>query len=55
MPETQSTLFPQESELKAWDEISGRLTETDITKITPIEALNLLHYLQSKALEVRNR
>ena len=55
MPQTQSPLFPQEKELQAWDEISRRLSETDITKITPIEALNLLHYLQSKALEVKNR
>ena len=55
MPQKQSSLFPEDGSLKAWDEIRTRLSEIDITQITPIEALNLLHYLQRKTLEFEPR
>ena len=55
MPQNQPSLFPQEQELRIWDEIRSRLSEVDISGITPIEALNLLHYLQNKTMELKSR
>jgi DNA mismatch repair protein MutS len=45
----QKNLFPEDEELKVWDEIRDRLMEIDIEKITPLEALNILHYLKHKS------
>lgn len=53
MPSVQASLFPQESELKIWDEIKKRLNELDISQLTPLEALNILHYLQRKSAEIQ--
>jgi len=55
LPQIQASLFPQESELKVWDEIRDRLSEINISEITPIEALNILHYLQHKTLDLKTR
>ena len=49
IPETQKNLFPEDAELKVWDEIRERLKEIDISTITPLEALNILHYLKHKS------
>jgi DNA mismatch repair protein MutS len=53
MPSVQTSLFPQESELKIWDDIKKRLGEIKISELTPLEALNILHYLQRKADEIQ--
>jgi len=42
-------LFPEDMELKVWDEIRDKLKEIDISGITPLEALNILQYLKSKS------
>ncbi len=49
LPQEQKNLFPEDAELKVWDEIRDRLMEIDIEKITPLEALNILHYLKHKS------
>jgi len=49
IPEKQKVLFPDDKELKVWDEIRNKLKEIDITKMTPLEALNILHYLKHKS------
>ncbi|MCK5221010.1 MAG: DNA mismatch repair protein MutS, partial [Candidatus Aminicenantes bacterium] len=49
VPEKQKILFPDDKELKVWDEIREKLKEIDITKMTPLEALNILHYLKHKS------
>jgi DNA mismatch repair protein MutS len=49
VPESQKNLFPEDAELKVWDEIREKLKEIDISKITPLEALNILHYLKHKS------
>jgi DNA mismatch repair protein MutS len=49
MPESQKTLFPEDEELKVWDEIRERLKEIKIETITPLEALNTLHFLKHKS------
>jgi len=49
IPEKQKTLFPDDKELKVWDEIRDKLKEIDITKMTPLESLNILHYLKHKS------
>ncbi len=49
IPKMQKSLFPEDEELKVWDEIREKLKEIDITKITPLEALNILHYLKHKS------
>ncbi|MCP4156150.1 MAG: DNA mismatch repair protein MutS [bacterium] len=49
MPKMQKSLFPEEAELKLWDEIREKLKEIEITTITPLEALNILHYLKHKS------
>jgi len=49
LPEIQTNLFPEDAELKIWDEIRERLAEIEISTITPLEALNILHYLKHKS------
>jgi DNA mismatch repair protein MutS len=49
IPQSQKTLFPEDAELKVWDQIRECLKETDIEKITPLEALNTLHFLKHKS------
>jgi len=49
VPERNKTLFPENSELKVWDEIREKLKSIDITKMTPLEALNALHFLKVKS------
>jgi len=49
IPSRQKNLFPEDAELKVWDEIRDKLKEIDITNITPLEALNILHYLKHKS------
>jgi len=48
-PEKQQKLFPDHRELEIWDEIREKLKEIDISKMTPLEALNILHYLKHKS------
>ncbi|MEN8223125.1 MAG: DNA mismatch repair protein MutS [Acidobacteriota bacterium] len=48
-PEKQKKLFPDDKELKIWDEIREKLKEIDISKMTPLEALNILHYMKHKS------
>lgn len=49
VPKSQKTLFPEDEELKVWDEIRERLKEINIETITPLEALNTLHFLKHKS------
>jgi DNA mismatch repair protein MutS len=49
LPEEQKNLFPEDAELKVWDEIREKLKEIDISNITPLQALNTLHYLKHKS------
>jgi len=36
-------------ELKVWDEIRDKLKEIDISRLTPLEALNILQFLKTKS------
>jgi hypothetical protein len=36
-------------ELKIWDEIREKLKEIDISRLTPLEALNILQYLKNRS------
>ena len=47
LPE-QKSLF-DDQEFKIWDEIRKKLLDIDISNITPLEALNILHFLKHKA------
>ncbi len=49
MPAKQKKLFPDDEELKVWDDIREKLKEIDISNITPLESLNILHYLKHKS------
>jgi DNA mismatch repair protein MutS len=49
VPQSQKNLFPEDEELKVWDEIRERLKEINIETITPLEALNTLHFLKHKS------
>lgn len=49
IPERNKPLFPENNELKIWDEIREKLKSIDISKMTPIEALNILHFLKVKS------
>jgi DNA mismatch repair protein MutS len=53
LPFVQQQLFPEDDELKIWDEIRDRLKEIEIDKITPLEALNTLHYLKHKSNKLK--
>ena len=48
-PTASATLFPEDMELKVWDEIREKLKEIDIACLTPLEALNLLQSLKTKS------
>jgi len=48
-PPQNAGLFPEDMELKVWDEIRDKLKEIDIASITPLEALNILQFLKSKS------
>ncbi len=54
VPASQKTLFPEDAELKVWDEIRERLKQIQIEKITPLEALNTLHFLKHKSSNFAN-
>jgi len=45
----QQKLFTNKEEIKIWDEIREKLKELDITTMTPLEAMNILHYLKHKS------
>jgi DNA mismatch repair protein MutS len=49
IPKVQKNLFPEDAELRIWDEIREKLKEIDISRITPLEAMNILHYLKHKS------
>ncbi len=49
VPAASAGLFPEDMELKVWDEIRDKLKEVDIARLTPLEALNILHFLKSKS------
>jgi len=49
IPAKAGTLFPDDAEFKTWDEIRKKLDEVDISNITPLEALNILHYLKHRS------
>ncbi len=48
-PPRARSLFPEDRELRVWDEIRGKLAELDIARLTPLEALNLLHVIKLKS------
>jgi DNA mismatch repair protein MutS len=45
----QQNLFSEDAEFKIWDEIREKLKDVDITRITPLEALNILHFLKRRS------
>ncbi len=49
VPDAGPGLFPEDMELKVWDEIRDKLKEIDIASITPLEALNILQFLKTKS------
>jgi hypothetical protein len=49
MPTMDASLFPEDMELKVWDEIREKLKEIDIARLTPLEALNILQFLKTKS------
>jgi len=49
MPAQGLSLFPEDMEIKVWDEIRDKLKEIDISSITPLEALNILQFLKTKS------
>ena len=49
MPAIEASLFPEDMELKVWDEIRDKLKEIDISRLTPLEALNILQFLKTKS------
>ena len=48
-PPQNAGLFPEDMELKVWDEIRDKLKEVDISRLTPLEALNILHFLKDRS------
>jgi DNA mismatch repair protein MutS len=48
-PPQNAGLFPEDMEMKVWDEIRDKLKEVDISRLTPLEALNILQFLKSKS------
>ena len=48
-PPLNAGLFPEDMEMKIWDEIRDKLKEIDISSITPLEALNILQFLKTKS------
>jgi len=49
LPAIDAGLFPEDMELKVWDEIRDKLKEIDISRLTPLEALNILQFLKAKS------
>ncbi|HSQ35909.1 MAG TPA: DNA mismatch repair protein MutS [Candidatus Binatia bacterium] len=49
MPAQGLSLFPENMELKVWDEIRDKLKAIDIASMTPLEALNILQFLKTKS------
>ncbi|MBU4267410.1 MAG: hypothetical protein KJ808_00965 [Acidobacteria bacterium] len=49
VPPLNAGLFPEDMELKVWDEIRDKLKEIDISTLTPLEALNILQFLKTKS------
>ncbi|MBU2447575.1 MAG: hypothetical protein KJ666_18650, partial [Bacteroidetes bacterium] len=49
VPAMNAGLFPEDMELKVWDEIRDKLKEIDISRLTPLEALNILQFLKTKS------
>jgi DNA mismatch repair protein MutS len=49
LPLKQKNLFPEDQELQIWDEIRKTLKAIDISRVTPLEALNILHYMKVKS------
>jgi DNA mismatch repair protein MutS len=49
LPEVEKGLFPEDMELKIWDEIREKLKAIDISTMTPLEALNVLQILKNKS------
>ena len=43
------SLFPEDLELRVWDELRTALREIDISRLTPLEALNILQNLKLKS------
>jgi DNA mismatch repair protein MutS len=52
-PPASAGLFPEDMELKVWDEIREKLKEIDIERLTPLEALNLLQSLKAKSDKIQ--
>ncbi|MBN2346013.1 MAG: DNA mismatch repair protein MutS [Candidatus Aminicenantes bacterium] len=48
-PPLNAGLFPEDTELKAWDEIRDKLKEIDISRLTPLEGLNILEFLKGRS------
>jgi hypothetical protein len=48
-PAKNAGLFPEDMELKVWDEIREKLKEIDISTLTPLEALNIPQFLKTKS------
>jgi DNA mismatch repair protein MutS len=48
-PPQNAGLFPEDMEMKVWDEIRDKLKEIDISAMTPLEALNILQFLKNKS------
>jgi hypothetical protein len=49
VPAMNAGLFPDDMEMKVWDEIRDKLKEVDISRLTPLEALNILQFLKTKS------
>ena len=49
VPDMGPGLFPEDMELQVWDEIRDKLKEIDISRMTPLEALNILQFLKTKS------
>jgi DNA mismatch repair protein MutS len=49
LPAVEAGLFPEDMELKVWDEIRDKLKEIDISRLTPLEAFNILQFLKTKS------
>jgi len=49
VPAMNAGLFPEDMELEVWDEIRDKLKDVDISRLTPLEALNILQFLKTKS------
>ena len=48
-PTVQASLFPDDQNWRAWDDIRRQLQELDIAKLTPLQALNILATLKERS------